>query len=180
VTTSYLTTRNDVWWSGEIGTTIVYGLQGNDRIYGDSEVMLIFGGNGNDYLYAGDDSASTVRGGKGKDILINGWESYNSLYGGSDNDVFRVHARGDTWLAGEAGKDRYNLTAYNDGSAHTITVDGYTAGERLYINQDDVNLDLHQFDLTGDGKLTGNELTISVGDDMIVFTHTTGVDLGLF
>lgn len=177
--TSYLTARNDTWWSGETGIEVVYGLQGNDRIYGDSEVRYIFGGNGNDYIYAGDESVSTVRGGKGRDILQQGWGGYNDLYGGSDNDVLRANTSADANLWGEGGKDRYNISAYTDGSTHTVTVHGYTAGERLYVNLDGVNQDLHQFDLTGDGKLTGNELTIQVGDDILVFANTSAVDLGL-
>ncbi len=73
------------WMNGTEGSEDLYGLSGNDiifgfggedRLYGGADRDVLYGGAGNDELY----------GGTGKDLLYGG-AGNDKLYGGPDNDV---------------------------------------------------------------------------------------------
>ena len=72
----------------------IYGLDGDDEIYGDAGADTLNGGLGNDAIYGGD-GADTLNGGLGNDALI----------GGDGNDIY-LFAKGD----GIDTIDNYELT----------------------------------------------------------------------
>jgi Ca2+-binding RTX toxin-like protein len=73
------------------GTNRIYGLDGNDAIYGGALADLVEGGNGNDSLY----------GKAGNDTLVGGIGA-DRLNGGLGNDTFDYNAAGES-PAGVAG-----------------------------------------------------------------------------
>lgn len=95
------------------GMTVVYGGDGNDRIfatdarhpvaiYGEGGHDLITGGLANDLLDGGD-GVDRISGGPGDD-LIRGGAGSDCVYGGAGNDVL-LGGAGDDTLDGEAGLD---------------------------------------------------------------------------
>jgi len=93
---------------GGSGVDVIYGNDGNDYIYGylngyyGSHANFLYGGNGNDRLY-GEDGSDTLEGGDGIDLI----------YGYAGNDVIDGGA-GDDDLYGGAGNDIYHMGLGND------------------------------------------------------------------
>ncbi len=79
------------------GTTILYGLGGDDVLIGGSNTDYLFGGNGNDTLY----------GMAGNDVLY-GQNGHDTLHGGDNNDTLNGGDDGiidDLW--GDGGTDTF-------------------------------------------------------------------------
>jgi Ca2+-binding RTX toxin-like protein len=108
---------------------VIYGLEGDDNLYGDGGVDIIDGGVGQDALYGGigndllsggdgsdvlygDTGRDTIEGGAGHDRLYGGTES-NRLLGQSGNDTLYGGAHADTLQAGD-GNDRLYGDVGND------------------------------------------------------------------
>ncbi|MCC1492986.1 calcium-binding protein [Cognatishimia sp. F0-27] len=88
----YGTNQHGNFLAGEGGDDVIYGLSGNDSIYGHGEDYIgwpgsdddrLFGGAGQDFLYGGRGN-DTIEGGQGADTMI----------GGSGDDVFVFNALG--------------------------------------------------------------------------------------
>ncbi|WP_146115832.1 calcium-binding protein, partial [Malikia granosa] len=98
-----------LWGIAEIAAQLIHvdGSPGNDGLYGTVATDSMQGGQGNDWIYAGD-NADTLLGGAGHDSLY-GEQGDDLLDGGAGND----------WLAGGDGADSY---VFGIGSGHD-TVD---------------------------------------------------------
>ncbi len=95
------TIGNDSWWGFDNQSNRMFGLAGNDQLYGGQLEDTLDGGDGNDSLtgYAGNDN---LIGGNGNDYLdggagsdsLSGGKGNDRLVGGDGNDVYRFN-RGD-------------------------------------------------------------------------------------
>ncbi|WP_457279434.1 calcium-binding protein [Polaromonas sp. P5_D5] len=80
------TSGNDVLSGNSAYTEFLYGVGGNDTLYGGSNDTL-YGGDGNDALYGGGNN-ETFDGGDGNDTLTGYWGGSNATFiGGAGNDV---------------------------------------------------------------------------------------------
>jgi Ca2+-binding RTX toxin-like protein len=81
----------------------IYGLGGDDILYGNFESSSLYGGEGNDKLYGGEGN-DKLYGGSGDDILyggsyndtLNGGSGNDKLYGGSGNNTYILEGDFDT------------------------------------------------------------------------------------
>jgi Ca2+-binding RTX toxin-like protein len=175
-----LTARNDYWYAGGDGVDTVYGLAGNDTIYGGQETRFISGGSGHDYLYAGDGNVATVLGGNGNDIILAGNGSVNDLRGGWGDDTFDVYCSSGSHTDVRGGRewDTFKVTAATDGWTSLVTIYDYKQSEVLDFKIDGEHVSMHAFDDNADGKLTGGELIVALGDDIVTFKNVDSIDLG--
>lgn len=79
---------------------VVYGLGGNDRLFGRR-------GGGADVLIGGEGS-DEIRGRGGNDILLGGEGEVDRLYGGADDDIL-IGGAGNDYLEGGSGSDSFYL-----------------------------------------------------------------------
>ena len=122
----------------QTGMNSLYGDAGDDVIIGGDDIDLIYGGAGNDYIWAGY-GRNAVYGGAGKDVIVGGWEN-DRLFGEAGNDTIygfggddTIHGgAGDDIIYGGIGNDKIetgkgNDTIYFEGTEHgvdTITSEG--------------------------------------------------------
>lgn len=130
----------DILRAGRDGAEIS-GDDGNDSIFGEDGAtsVVLYGGAGNDYLYALTSENSTLHGGDGNDSITS--------YGSSSDDIIRGDAGDDTIEAGGGddlihagnGKDRATGKTGNDtiyGGGGRDTLDGKDSHDRLYGGAD--------------------------------------------
>ncbi|MBI5568598.1 MAG: hypothetical protein HY914_01500 [Desulfomonile tiedjei] len=154
----------------------MYGLGGNDMLFGGSQGDLLDGGDGNDMLYAGRGN-DTSSGGNGNDWIID-LSGRDILDGGAGNDTLMAYDGNDT-LTGGSGND----TLYAFGENNTLSGgDGndflYCAGGTNLLDggagNDTLDSGSGSDTLTGG---TGNDsLTGGLGNDTYVFGRGDGKD----
>ena len=109
----------------------LFGLAGDDRIYGDGGIDDLFGGDGNDSLYAGG-SGTRLNGDEGNDSLFAGADA-EALDGGTGADRLYAGAGADG-LSGGAGDDFLDAGAGSDaanGDSGLDTIFGLTGADTL-------------------------------------------------
>jgi CubicO group peptidase (beta-lactamase class C family) len=125
--------------------TTLYGLGGNDTLRGASrQANVLFGNEGNDRLYGGR-----------QDDVLNGGSGNDRLYGDRGNDLL-VGGSGDDYLWGGAGDDRLKGSSGNDqlfGDAGNDYLDGGFGFDRLDGGKgDDTLFDYYGGDRLTGGK----------------------------
>ncbi len=141
---------------GETGNDYLHGGDGNDDLHGDADDDFLVGGEGNDDLWGGG-HLDQLFGGLGNDRLWGG-DQEDSLFGNDGNDTLNGGAGNDDLVGGD-GNDTAD---YSESLAPVIAslVEGSAGGE-------DVGTDT----LTGIENLTGGEgndaLTGDTGDNIL-------------
>ncbi|WP_170331111.1 fasciclin domain-containing protein [Ruegeria arenilitoris] len=110
----HFTGRGQDFVHGAGGNDVINVGRGDDVALGGDGNDIIFGGRGNDIL-RGDDGHDQIFGGRGKD-LIDGGADNDFLFGGRGRDTF-VFEEGDgydTIADFKVGKDKIDLSAYED------------------------------------------------------------------
>ncbi len=92
---------NDVIYGGT-GDNEIFGNEGNDTIYGRGGNNALYGGQGNDVIYGGPGS-DRIEGGKGNDTLAGG-SGNDTIFGGEGDDVING-GDGNDILYGNQGND---------------------------------------------------------------------------
>lgn len=103
---------NDTLDAGNLQGSFLFGLDGNDMIFGSPSEDVILGGDGSDTLLAGqgDDvilagaGADAVQGNRGDDIIVGG-SGDDYIHGGQGSDIIAAGS-GDDLLYGDRGDDR--------------------------------------------------------------------------
>ncbi len=126
----------------------MFGLAGDDRLYGKNRDDILHGGDGNDYLSGGD----------GNDVLLGG-EGNDSLYGQTGDDILSG-GPGNDYLEGGPGIDTYRFSR-GDG-ADTVS----SAGEDILEFGDGIAPASLQFSASGSGFVarvtdTGDQVYLS-------------------
>ncbi len=121
-TTLYGLAGNDTLRGASRQANVLFGNEGNDRLYGGRQDDVLNGGSGNDRLY-GDRGNDLLVGGSGDDYLSGG-EGDDRLKGGSGRDQL-YGDDGNDYLDGGAGFDILNGGQGND------TLFDYDGGDRL-------------------------------------------------
>ncbi|MDG2421786.1 MAG: hypothetical protein P8N40_08810 [Gammaproteobacteria bacterium] len=149
------------------GNDIIYGNAGDDQIngfaregggyafYPSAEPLLVYGGDGDDFLVGGQ-SGDTLYGERGND-LIHAREGDDSLYGGDGDDDLYGYENDDK-LYGGAGND------YLDGGLGDDYLDGNDGDDKLYGDTSNSNIPGNDTLIGGPGDdyLSGDE-----GDDTL-------------
>jgi Ca2+-binding RTX toxin-like protein len=91
----------DAPFTQNINNTL-WGMGGDDSIYGGNGNNVLYGGSGNDVI-SGENGNDRIYGESGKDTLI-GYDGSDSIYGGSNNDSI-MGLNGSDALYGEGGDD---------------------------------------------------------------------------
>ncbi|MEM8651961.1 MAG: DUF4114 domain-containing protein [Pseudomonadota bacterium] len=110
---------------------IIYGGDGNDKLYGISGDDYLAGGNGNDEL-SGNSGNDILYGNNGSDVL-NGNSGNDELYGGSGSDTLSGNS-GDDVLEGNSGDDTLSGGSGNDtlsGGSGKDTLNGGSGNDEL-------------------------------------------------
>lgn len=127
----------DVRLNGVVAATIdpstidlirVKGLDGNDAISiagGISTPALIWGGEGNDYLFGGN-ASSVLLGGNGDDVIFGG-SRQSALIGGGGQDVIQGGFREDLLIGGN--------TSYDNSPADLLAILNYWSGTESYASR---------------------------------------------
>jgi CubicO group peptidase (beta-lactamase class C family) len=113
---------NDILRGAARQANVLFGNEGNDRLYGGRQDDVLNGGSGHDRLF-GDRGNDLLVGGSGNDYLSGG-EGKDRLMGGSGRDQL-FGDRGNDYLDGGAGFDILNGGEGND------TLVDYDGGDRL-------------------------------------------------
>jgi len=103
---------------------IIFGLQGNDALGGESSSDTIFGGKDDDNVFGGDGN-DFLRGDQGNDTVIGG-DGNDTIHGGKGDDLISGGLGSDT-LCGDQGSD----TIFAD-SSDLIRITG-DEGDLLYV-----------------------------------------------
>jgi CubicO group peptidase (beta-lactamase class C family) len=106
---------------------VLNGGSGNDRLYGDRGNDLLVGGSGDDYLWGGEGD-DRLKGGSGRDQLfgddgndyLDGGAGFDILNGGKGNDTLLDYDGGDR-LTGGKGKDIFGVGGALSKSASVVT-----------------------------------------------------------
>ncbi len=160
---------------------LIFGGEGNDWVQGGAQASVIFGGRGNDVLrggrandvLVGGSGNDRLFGNEGNDRLIGG-DGNDSLYGGDGRDQL-LGGAGNDWLLGEAGDDRIQGESGND------TLDGGKGNDQLIGGAGDDALNGkagNDLLIGGFGKDTirgesGNDLLI--GGDLSIADNTAAM-----
>ena len=121
------------------GDTIIYGGNGDDRIWSSVGNDTLFGGSGNDEIF-GSDGNDFISGGAGDDILVGG-KGNDVIEGGDGSDVI-LGEEGDDIIEGGSGADILDGGEGND----TISYATSTSS----VNVDIANNTASSGDATGD------------------------------
>jgi len=174
------------------GDVVVYGGQGDDKIWLSDGDDQVFGGEGNDEVYSGA-GADEINGGDGDDNLyggqggdvIDGGSGTNNLFGEDGDDLF-ITGDGSDIMDGGDGSD--TVSYVNSGEAVSIDLStnvilGGDAGNDSIINIENVigssfddvlvgdDLDNSFTGLSGDDSLSGG-----LGADTYIYDLNGGVD----
>jgi len=84
----------------------IYGGAGNDIIYAGAGNVTVHGGSGNDLIFAGSGNA-LLEGGSGADVLETNSLGTNTLIGGSGGDALIANRAGHNTLLGGSGDDLF-------------------------------------------------------------------------
>lgn len=134
-------------------TGTLFGLAGNDMLFGDRRANLLDGGGGNDRLIggAGDDTLSGGRGadmlggGAGNDIVLGGAER-DVLYGGFAADLLGGGAGADRVIGGPGADRVYGGSGADVFVYYAVADSARGAGDRVFdFDRDDV-IDLRGID----------------------------------
>ena len=120
----------DVAIYGGNGNDVLWASSGNDLLHGGSGNDSLFGGFGNDTLY-GDDGNDTLDGGLGADTLVGG-KGNDTLLGGMGNDTY-IFSRGD-------GQDTVSENDSTPGNTDTVRFDSNLVPLDLVFRKDGNNL----------------------------------------
>jgi phospholipase/lecithinase/hemolysin len=104
----------------------IFGGGGNDIIYAGAGNVTVHGGSGNDLIFAGSGSA-LLEGGSGADVLETNSIGTNTLIGGGDGDALIANRAGHNTLLGGGGDD---LFVFKE-SASLVTPGGFNFGQEL-------------------------------------------------
>lgn len=109
------------------GNDVFVGLGGSDSIYGGNVVPTVFGGSNENAKIIGSHSAFVVALGN------NG--AYDASLATGGTNFFALSSTGNTTLSGAAQgtADTFNLVRSGGGTAHTITIDNWHAGDGLFL-----------------------------------------------
>lgn len=148
---------NDSMFGGT-GDNEIFGNEGNDTTYGLAGDDALYGGQGDDYLFGGadddrlqgDDGNDTLAGGSGNDSLFGG--EGNDLLEGNDGDDVLYGNQGNDLLQGDGGSDTMFGGQGND------TLQGGDGGDSLLGDK-------------GNDRLNGG-----TGTDTYAFTYAGGSD----
>jgi Ca2+-binding RTX toxin-like protein len=134
----------------------------DDHLYGGKGTNIIFGNEGNDEIFAGnDDAGSYVYGGSGEDE-IKGSIGDDKIYGGEDKDTIDGNY-GDDYIFGERGNDELH------GGDGADTIVGGAGTDEIYGDDDDDYLygDFIDEERKGDNGDTKDYIYGGDGDDHI-------------
>ncbi|TXJ01990.1 MAG: calcium-binding protein, partial [Neisseriales bacterium] len=140
---------NDTIWGSSSATNTIYGMSGDDIIYGSGDNNILDGGDGNDKLYAGY-GVNVLIGGAGHDYLSN---ERGSSFG---NNVFWGGTGSDTIVAG-SGKDVF---IFNRGDGKD-TIFTYGVGDVLRFGK---GITLNDLSFLSYGS---SDLIMNIGDSGI-------------
>ncbi len=158
--------------------TIIYGGDGDDRIWSSVGDDKLFGGSGNDEIYGGTGN-DTISGGNGNDILVGGIGN-DTIEGGSGNDEI-FGSEGDDVIFGSVGADSLDGGEGEEENGDTIsystsnsgvtvniannTVSGGDAEGDIISNFENITGSNFADNLTGDAN--SNIITGGQGDDIL-------------
>ena len=140
---------NDTIWGSSSATNTIYGMSGDDIIYGSGDSNILDGGDGNDKLYTGY-GVNILIGGAGHDYLSN---ERGSSFG---NNVFWGGTGSDTIVAG-SGKDVF---IFNRGDGKD-TIFTYGVGDVLRFGK---GITLNDLSFLSYGS---SDLIMNIGDSGI-------------
>ena len=137
----HLTNEDDNYNSLTGVADVIYGLNGNDFIFGNEGNDRLFGGNGNDFVDGGQNSDQVyggngndeVRGASGDDYVygengddvVAGGPGNDEVYGGEGNDILfgdrgNLSTAGADKLTGGAGDDTFSYLAASESFGSTV------------------------------------------------------------
>ena len=144
---------------------VIHAHNGNDFIFATpidtanrslSDNYTIYGGTGNDLIFAGPGDV-TVHGGRGNDLIAAG-SGNASLYGGIGDDVLATNSLGSNFL--DAGRGNDALIANRGG---TNTLDGGSGNDLFVLKENASLVDANGFDFGAQTIVGGG------GDDTLRF-----------
>ncbi|UIN23898.1 hypothetical protein LAZ82_12385 [Herbaspirillum frisingense] len=148
------TAENENWTGFADQSNRMFGLAGNDFLYGGQIADTIDGGDGNDnlYGYAGND---TLFGGNGSDALIGG-DGADTLSGGKGNDYLSAGAGNDIYVFNLGdGVDTISNDDYNLANIDTLKFGAGITSKRLSFSHVANNLEI-SVSGTGDKTIIEN------------------------
>ncbi|MBL6664523.1 MAG: M10 family metallopeptidase C-terminal domain-containing protein [Rickettsiales bacterium] len=175
------------------GDVVVYGGEGNDKIWLNEGDDQVFGGEGNDEVYSGigedkingGDGDDNLYGGEGDDV-IDGGSGTNNLFGEAGNDVF-ITGEGSDIIDGGLGSDTVSyvnsLEAVNI-DLSTNEISGGDADNDSIVNIENVIGSSFDDILVGndlDNSFTGrsgdDSLSGGLGSDIYIYDFNGGIDI---
>jgi phospholipase/lecithinase/hemolysin len=105
----------------------IFGGGGDDIIYAGSGNVTVHGGSGDDLIFAGSGNA-TLEGGSGVDVLETNSTGTNKLVGGSGGDALIVNRAGDNTLLGGSGDD---LFVFKESAGLVNSGGGFNCGHEV-------------------------------------------------
>ncbi|MGF1708063.1 calcium-binding protein, partial [Enterovibrio baiacu] len=155
------------------------GGEGNDTIYGQAGIDLIFGGSGNDRLFGGADE-DFFRGGSGDDLIDGGSED-DWLRGDSGNDTLTGGTGADTyyWGNGDTATDEVwvdTITDFNIAEGDTLNLGDLLQANSIVTASDENGSMVINIDLDGDGDFEQHIVLdgVSVDNGQVVVNTNSG------
>ncbi|BBL91865.1 calcium-binding protein [Vibrio rotiferianus] len=184
------TNSDDVIKSYDNSSSVIVGLDGNDKIYAGAKNDLVIGGDGNDLIVGGKGNDvlkgghgnDTMRGGTGDDVLLAS-HGDNRMHGGADNDRLIIGS-GKNVVSGGSGEDKFVFTDKFGGHGNSTVLDFNADADVLMFSSESIQSfsDLEiSYDARGNAVLSnGEDFTVKVkgltqeeveahGSDLFVF-----------
>ncbi|MFN1620470.1 calcium-binding protein [Vibrio rotiferianus] len=166
------TNSNDVIKSYDNSSSVIVGLDGNDKIYAGAKDDLVIGGDGNDLIVGGKGNDvlkgghgnDTMRGGTGDDVLLAS-HGDNRMHGGADNDRLIIGS-GKNVVSGGSGEDKFVFTDKFGGHGNSTVLDFNADEDVLMFSSESIQSfsDLEiSYDARGNAVLgNGEDFTVKV------------------
>ncbi|TMX30975.1 calcium-binding protein [Vibrio rotiferianus] len=184
------TNSNDVIKSYDNSSSVIVGLDGNDKIYAGAKDDLVIGGDGNDLIVGGKGNDvlkgghgnDTMRGGTGDDVLLAS-HGDNRMHGGADNDRLIIGS-GKNVVSGGGGEDKFVFTDKFGGHGNSTVLDFNADEDVLMFSSESIQSfsDLEiSYDARGNAVLSnGEDFTVKVKGLTQEEVEARGSDLFVF
>ena len=131
------TEEADVMHAEETFDGNLWGLEGNDELFGDDRNNVIYGGLDSDTCRGGDGD-DRIYGQEGRDYLVTG-DGNDNLYGGVDNDVLLGNGTGKNTYNGGLGIDAVILQRYDNQNPDEVW-EFMDIGDRVFLQGDMIDV----------------------------------------
>jgi len=161
---------------GGAGNDIIIGGSGDDILYGDAGNDYIDGGAGSDLIYGGDGN-DTLHGGTGDDLLFGGDGDDTYIFDLGDGNDLISDTSGDDTVQFTSSVNKSNIAIFTSGSNLVIDY-GTSSGEDIITirNQSTASSAIERFELSDGTFLTNTDIN-QIIQDMTAFAANNDIDL---